>query len=309
VKALADALAANQLAAGINPIGLDKNFTGLFNVYREGDSTATTSPKAVDFYTPDTNNYVSLDVTPEGVLTVSLRGINSYAQNSFPEPSAANAARTILSFSIDGNPILSGTAGVDSVDPGSSTIPTFTGEGQKLATGSGNDVLDLALISGHDNVVFAGSGSDTVYAGERDVITGGTDADTIWAINGDGNRLDGGKGDDIFYIGSKGNRALAGEGADRFYIQDGAGTNYLNGGAGRDQFWLIAGKGDRPSARQQVLDFHIGEDLIGLNGVKFADLSFSQMGTNTLISLDGKELGLLSNIIAANMANSNNFLL
>ena len=308
VKALADALAANQLAAGINPIGLDKNFTGLFNVYREGDATATTSPKAVDFYTPDTNNYVSLDVTPEGVLTVSLRGINSYAQNSFPEPSAANAARTILSFSIDGNPILSGTAGVDSVDPGSSTIPTFTGEGQKLATGSGNDVLDLALISGHDNVVFAGSGSDTVYAGERDVITGGTDADTIWAINGDGNRLDGGKGDDIFYIGSKGNRALGGEGADRFYIQDGAGTNYFNGGAGADEFWLVSGPGEYPAAKQFVMDFKVGQDKVGLQGVSFTSLRFSQVGVDTLLKVAGVEVGQFSNVSVSTLNSQSNFI-
>jgi VCBS repeat-containing protein len=308
VKALADTLAANQLAAGINPIGLDKNFTGLFNVYREGDATATTSPKAVDFYAPDTNNYVSLDVTPEGVLTVSLRGINSYAQNSFPEPSAANAARTILSFSIDGNPILAGTAGVDSIDPGSSTVPTFTGEGQKLATGSGNDVLDLALISGHDNVVFAGSGSDMVYAGERDVITGGIDADTIWAINGDGNRLDGGKGDDIFYIGSKGNRALGGEGADRFYIQDGAGTNYFNGGAGADEFWLVSGPGEYPAAKQFVMDFKVGQDKVGLQGVSFTSLRFSQVGVDTLLKVAGVEVGQFSNVSVSTLNSQSNFI-
>lgn len=308
VKTLADALAAKQVAAGLNPIGLDKNFAGLFNVYREGDTTAASSPKAVDFYSPDTNNYVALDVTPEGVLTVTLRGINSYATNSFPEPSAANAARTILSFSIDGNPVISGTTGNDTNEPGFSTVRAFTGEAQTIATGSGNDLLDVALVSGYDNTIFTGSGADTVYASDHDVITGGTGGDTFWATAGDGNRLDGGKDNDTFYIETQRNRALGGAGDDRFFIQAGAGTNYLNGGAGRDQFWLISATGDLPSASQQVLDFHTGEDQIGLKGVSFGSLSFSQVGRDTLLSLGTQKLGLFSNTTAASLANPNNFI-
>jgi hypothetical protein len=104
VKALADALALKQRTAGLNPVGLDAAYRGLFNVYREGDSTAAAIPKPVDFVSPDTNNYVSLDVAADGVLSVSMRGINSYPQNSFPEPSAAGQSRTLLSFSVDPNP-------------------------------------------------------------------------------------------------------------------------------------------------------------------------------------------------------------
>ena len=104
IKALADALASAQSAAGIDPIGLDPATPGLFNISREGDPTAATNPQPVDFYSPDTNNYVSLDVAANGVLTVSLRGSDSYAQNAFPEPSAANAPRTLLQFSLNPNP-------------------------------------------------------------------------------------------------------------------------------------------------------------------------------------------------------------
>ena len=104
IKALADALANAQITAGIDPIGLDPATAGLFNVSREGDPTASSNPKPVDFYSPNTNNYISLDVAANGVLTISLRGSESYAQDSFPEPTAANAPRTLLQFSLNPDP-------------------------------------------------------------------------------------------------------------------------------------------------------------------------------------------------------------
>jgi VCBS repeat-containing protein len=102
IKALADALAQAQINAGLNPIGLDKNFPGLFDVKREGDPSALNDPKPVDFFTPDTFNYAVLEVTKEGILNVALRGVDSYASNSFPAPAPGNQPREILSFSIDG---------------------------------------------------------------------------------------------------------------------------------------------------------------------------------------------------------------
>jgi|GEM_PF-483937 len=102
IKALADAVAQAQINAGLNPIGLDKNFPGLFDVKREGDPSALNDPKPVDFFTPDTFNYAVLEVTKEGILNVALRGVDSYASNSFPAPAPGNQPREILSFSIDG---------------------------------------------------------------------------------------------------------------------------------------------------------------------------------------------------------------
>ena len=307
VKALAEALAAKQTAAGLNPIGLDGGYRGLFNVYREGDSSASSNSQPVDFYTPDTNNYVALEVSPEGVLTVTLRGINSYSSNSFPEPSAANAARTILSFSIDGNPVIVGTSGDDTNIPAISTLPDFTGRAQTVSTGSGNDELDVAIVNGFDNKIFTGSGVDTIYAGTRDVITGGSGDDWISAEAGDGNRLSGGLGNDTFIIGSSNNRALGGAGNDKFSILEAAGSNYLNGGSGSDQFWLISGSGDLPAAKQFVIDFKPGEDKVGLQGVGFSSLSFSQMGADTLLKVAGVEVGHFSNLSAASLNSQANF--
>ena len=91
-------------------------------------------------------------------------------------------------------------------------------------------------------------------------------------------RLSGNGGDDDFIIGTSGNRALGGDGNDSFTILEGAGTNYLNGGAGADQFWLVSAPGDQPGAKQFVMDFRASEDLVGLRGVAFSALSFTQVG-------------------------------
>jgi len=104
IKALADQLVIRQVAAGVNPVGLDPLSTpGLSNVWRAGDATAAVSPKPVDFYSPNTFNYAVLEVTSDGILNVALRGIDSYPINSFPAPSALNQPKDILRFSIDGN--------------------------------------------------------------------------------------------------------------------------------------------------------------------------------------------------------------
>jgi len=205
------------------------------------------------------------------------------------------------------DPVRVGGIGNDSTDPDSSTIPGFDGKLDTVFTGAGDDVVDVETRSGYGNSIFTGSGVDTIYAGSRDVITGGSGDDVFYAVAGDGNRLSGGLGNDLFNIGSSGNRALGGAGNDKFYVLESAGTNYLNGGAGVDQFWLVSGRGDLPAAKQFVMDFKAGEDLIGLRGASFAELSFSQMGTNTMLSLGGTTIGQFTNVSAAALSNQANF--
>ncbi len=105
-----------QIAAGVNPIGLatdvkDPYSAGLVvtNIKREGDANpaanaSSSLASAFDFYSPDTFNYSILDVSPDGkTLNIDLQGVNSYAANSFPEPTANNSVRSILSFSVGAN--------------------------------------------------------------------------------------------------------------------------------------------------------------------------------------------------------------
>jgi len=205
------------------------------------------------------------------------------------------------------DPVRVGTIGDDTTLPGASTIPGFDGRLDTVFSGAGNDEIDIAITGGGDNTIFTGSGADVIYAGMRDVITGGGGADQIWATGGNGNRLSGNGGDDVFFIGSSGNRALGGEGNDWFEILDGAGTNYLNGGAGSDQFWLISAPGDKPGAKQFVMDFKAGEDFVGLD-VSFSALSFTQVGADTLLKVGGSEVGHFTNLSATALNNQANFI-
>jgi len=183
----------------------------------------------------------------------------------------------------------------------------LTFKANTVFTGAGADVVDSALNEGFRNTIFAGSGDNVVFAGTRDVVTGGSDRDSFNATHGDGNRLSGMDGDDDFVIGTSNNRVLGGDGNDVFTILSSAGTNYLNGGSGSDQFWLVSGSGDLPAARQVVMDFSAGIDKVGLRGATFADLSFSQMGANAMLSLGGTTIGQFSNISAAALNNQANF--
>jgi alkaline phosphatase D len=102
VKSVADRLAANQRTAGIEPIGLRPNFPGLKQVYREGDPDADTMRQPVDFYSADTFNYVTLEISADGKsLSVGTWGIESYPPDRFPEPTEIASPRRILGFRIE----------------------------------------------------------------------------------------------------------------------------------------------------------------------------------------------------------------
>jgi hypothetical protein len=204
------------------------------------------------------------------------------------------------------SPTLAFTSGADLLEV-ANPAQQLTFKANTVFTGAGADVVDSELNSGFRNTIFTGSGADVIHAGGRDVITGGSGGDEIWAIGGDGNRLSGMSGDDEFIIGSAANRALGGAGNDKFTILEAAGTNYLNGGAGADQFWLVSEIGDRPAAKQFVMDFQVGGDKVGLQGVAFSSLSFSQVGADTLLKVAGVEVGHFTNLSAASLNNLANF--
>jgi 2',3'-cyclic-nucleotide 2'-phosphodiesterase (5'-nucleotidase family) len=201
-----------------------------------------------------------------------------------------------------------GTAGADdSLTSESIKLQGFDGKNDLLFSGAGEDLVDVASLSGFANRIFTGSGVDTIYAGTRDVITGGSGDDWLSAEAGDGNRLSGGLGNDSFIIGSSANRALGGAGDDKFYVLGGAATNHLNGGTGADQFWLVSEIGDLPASKQFVMDFQLGADKVGLAGVAFSSLSFSQLGSDTLLKVAGVEVGHFTNLSATSLNNQANF--
>jgi Ca2+-binding RTX toxin-like protein len=257
------------------------------------------------------DQFVSTGIEAYGTVINGVPGMIDQAHVAFameasllggntPEQRLMTAQDSVVS------PTLAFTSGQDLLEL-ANPAEQLTFKANTLFTGAGADVVDSETNSGFRNTIFTGSADDVIYAGSRDVITGGGGADQIWATGGDGNRLSGNGGVDDFVIGTMGNRALGGEGNDKFTILDGADTNYLNGGAGSDQFWLISAPGDKPAAKQFVMDFKAGEDLVGLRGVAFADLSFNQVGADTLLSVTGTAVGHFTNVSAASLNNLANF--
>jgi uncharacterized protein YjiK/2',3'-cyclic-nucleotide 2'-phosphodiesterase (5'-nucleotidase family)/phosphodiesterase/alkaline phosphatase D-like protein len=307
IKALADKLAAKQIADKVNPIGLDPNYAGLKNVYREGNPNADTTRQAIDFYSPDTFNYTTFDVSADGkTLNVTVQGVNSYAANSFPEPSAANPVRTILSFSLDADvppTQVTGSTSADNLIAG--VTPGYSPSNNTVFAGAGNDKVDNTTIGNlaSNNRVDLGSGNDLIDIANADLVFGSVGDDVLDATDAKDYRASGGAGNDTFYLGTNG-RALGGDGNDKFFASIGGG-NLLSGGAGVDQFWIT--NGDIPTAANTILDFQIGTDVIGIQGIgaKANDIVLAQVGADTSISLGGQTLAVLKGIQANSLTPGN----
>ena len=270
---LVDILANTMVEPGVDEDGNADLFTG--SMHPEGLLFIETAPNG------------------GGVLLVASEGDDYPVESQFdvysyglpdgvtPELALTSASDLVL-----------GTAGDDDTlvdDLG------FSGHAEVLFTGAGTDTADSEIIGGEENTIFTGSGDDTIYANEDDVVIGGSGNDTAFATAYDGNRLSGNDGFDVFNIGTSHNRVLGGDHDDVFNVLDGAGVNYLNGGDGFDQFWLIPGAGDRPAEAQMVMDFDSDEDVIGLSGVSYDNIDLEYQGGNTLLRVNGAEVGLFMN--------------
>ena len=107
----------------------------------------------------------------------------------------------------------------------------------------------------------------------------GTDADEIIFGGAVRDRIDGGGGNDQIF-GDAGRDVLTGGDGDDL-LNGGSLNNLLTGGSGSDTFVLEVGGDSR------VLDFTVGEDLIGLtDGISFGQLSIEKRGQNALISVN-----------------------
>jgi len=58
-----------------------------------------------------------------------------------------------------------------------------------------------------------------------------------------------------------------------------------------------------------VMDFTAGEDKVGLRGLAFSALSFTQVGGDTLLKVNGTEVGHFMNVGSSVLNNQTNFLL
>jgi 3-phytase/alkaline phosphatase D len=197
IQTLAENYAAQQILRGIDPIGLDPAFPGLTNVWREGDPTAATDPKPFDFYSPDTFNYAVLELSPDGsTFTVTIKGIDSYATNTFPQPGDVPAVREIMHFQIALEPVAlavsaaTATAGqtatlnatltdAHTLAPLANRTLTFSLNGQVIGTAATDDNGEATLTGVSVNGMLPGhyAGAVTVrFAGDAADLPGAASA-------------------------------------------------------------------------------------------------------------------------------------
>ena len=148
----------------------------------------------------------------------------------------------------------------------------------------GNDrlVVDNIEDVGVNFVDFRGGDGDDELRNRA-----GTDA-ALYANGGAGNDyLNGARGDDIL-IGGPGNDTIFGrDGIDRLFGQ--TGDDRLFGGGKRDVFVFTVGDGD-----DVIVDFQKGFDQVRFNGVTFADLTFTDFGSDQRIgTVNGDSVTLL----------------
>ncbi|MEM9349621.1 MAG: fasciclin domain-containing protein [Pseudomonadota bacterium] len=178
------------------------------------------------------------------------------------------------------NDFIDGKGGADVIWAGVGDDVVLGGDGRDLIRGGAGD--DHILGENGADAILAGRGSDMADGGKgADIIFGGSGDDTIDGGNGR-DKLHGGSGDDMvmggmgrdILNGNSGNDILTG-GHGRDKLSGGSGNDILEGGTGRDI--LAGGRGEDTfvfqagDARDVIVDFKQGEDLIDLTAFGFED--------------------------------------
>ncbi|MEH2499378.1 Ca2+-binding RTX toxin-like protein [Bradyrhizobium sp. AZCC 1678] len=185
------------------------------------------------------------------------------------------------------------------------TIENLTGSSfnDTLTGTSGINVIDGGA---GDDILIGGSGADQLIGG-----AGSNTASYITAASGvtadlstPSLNVGDAAGDTFLFIqnltGSNFNDVLRGN-AGANILTGGAGNDTLTGGAGNDAFVFHAGFG-----QDTITDFTAGSDLIELHDGIFADANAAlaaatQVGSDTLITVDASTTILLQNVALANL--------
>ena len=164
---------------------------------------------------------------------------------------------------------------------GESSDPAGRPKGNTKGIKTGNDKNNKVKGSKIDDILTGLGGKDRLLGKKgNDILGGGDGKDKIKGQAGD-DILFGGEGDDILKGGS-GNDILYG----------GAGSDRLSGNGGDDIFVVEPGNGI-----DVVTDFGKGSDRLGVTGsLSASDLTFSQDGNNTIVSVSGTQVMTLQNV-------------
>ena len=188
----------------------------------------------------------------------------------------------------DGNDVISGGLGNDRILSGDGNDLVFGNAGiEYIDAGLGNDLV----FGGQDNDGIDGGDGDDVLLGElgNDCLHGFSGNDLLFGNAGEDVLL-GSLGSDLLH-GGRGNDSLDG-GFQSDVLRGDLGDDTLSGGEGGDRFDFRLGDGS-----DIITDFEDGVDIIGLRGgLTFAQLTISQVGSNTQISVGDEVLVSLSNV-------------
>lgn len=170
---------------------------------------------------------------------------------------------------------------------------------KNLADTSGDDTINTAAVTGNVSINLA-SGANSTIAGNT--LTMGSTTVIERVFTGDGNdTLLGNSSNNLLYSG-RGNDTLDGKDGNDWLVGK-SGNDILTGGSGSDRFVII--KGDTGS--KDIQDFNLGSDFLviaGYGALKFADLTVTQVGANSHITLsDGQQI-ILRNITASSLTSS-----
>ncbi|MBX2854566.1 MAG: choice-of-anchor I family protein [Rhodobacteraceae bacterium] len=260
------------------------------------------NPKSPEFVEYFNGSDTSGDVSPEGIQFVSA------------EDSPTGAPVLVVSYEVSGTTAVyalgdgEGVVIKGAVDGGLFTGSSFrdrmvAGEAEdQIIAGGGDDSIGAG---GGDDAVFAGAGDDRVLGGAGDdELRGSLGNDVIRGGEGD-DAIFGGAGDDILR-GNAGNDEILGNAGDDI-LDGGAGDDVLNGGLGVDR--LSGGEGADtfvfvgPFETDVVRDFDAGVDQLMIGGVSsFDDLTLTQNGDNTIVTVDANRSVILNSVDADDLA-------
>ncbi|NEQ98531.1 MAG: hypothetical protein F6K30_17725 [Cyanothece sp. SIO2G6] len=198
-----------------------------------------------------------------------------------------------------GQDFIYGGAGDDTIDGGNQGDTLRGGVGIDIIIGGngkdnirgGSDDDEITGDNGRDNI-FCGSGDDSAEGGSAtDFINAGSGDDEISGDDGD-DILIGGSGNDMVVGGDHDDTLRGGEGDDMLF--GGNGRDICIGGSGNDTFVL-----EVTTLFNVVRDFEIGIDFFGLSvDISFEELSFVQVGVDTVVSHESGTLAVVQNVEA-----------
>jgi glycerophosphoryl diester phosphodiesterase len=298
-------------------IGINPTTTNTTRAFLDGanGSTASTDLPWQPFSAKDSidgpmgNFGVSWVGTPDfpGSIVAKTYGLNADKLPSTLDNTEIYKLMYQTMFGTDSRQTLvPGTTGADDLIAG--VTPGFDGVNDIVFTGAGNDSVDVSIAGtlAGKNRIDTGSGNDTIFIANNDLVFGTAGDDIFEANDAKDYRISGGVGQDTLFLGANG-RALGGDGNDKFFAGSG-GNNLLSGGAGADQFWIA--NAEIPGAANTILDFQIGTDVIGIQGAKSLGISAStiklnQVGADTAINFGSQTLAILTGIQATSLTPGN----